>query len=1179
MSSQHVLATFAAPPSFQSSDSCKQVIAALRSQLPLRSIHWKSASRPSIRTIQELEVTLVPLDSLRDELTSQVPLTLLEKPLLNLYVVACEVSDNEAYRTTVKKQIKDWQTSVLPRKNQEWLIVHVVRPDTKVVDRKFFNMKGSVLDKIKADCNVDKRDRCVQLAWSAGEQSPAVWADLISKIKDGLLSALDNSVLSREEELKRSEGQRHMPGWNFCTYFILKESLATSYEGINLFEDALQQYNELEAAFMQVLREKNMSWFGSLIHPVPNDDSMPLLSTSKKHYRDLILANTISVFDLRVYLLSRQSALLSKMCQPSEICWKAFTFLSTFGRHLREVEPSLPEYFIESWTFSSALSVLDQCDSWTSLWPEMDAQPLARYSARKGELIELAKSQLDMLGIREGYLPSQPPFSLAIPAPAAASGSPITDKSSDYRISKREIISAIGDKETFYDLYTTISNRAIDMYVKAGRRKFALKIHGSLAVLDVFRGRLSNALTIFTSLPAHYAPHRWTSLESLMLSRAIDTHAALKKPRDREWIHILLAFLKTYVNDRNTELVMSEEDIPEYIAGLVTALREAAEKLDSDLIHPDHPVISISVAGDAGSVEEEDSLSLEVTVHNGLPCDVIIDEVNVTLTGQDANRLKFAVQVNKLTPGDNHLTLTCATACCGVYVLDNSEIQMSRLRFQWSHKSAGSSPAKETMLSLVRLPYNSRGLDIELRQSHEVDLGEVSQMLLVLSTRRNDISMATIKLSSAPGGVNFDYANAQVQNPAGEFDLSENCLKIANVPKDTNMVIFVPHTDASRFSAMKIDVKATYSTIPQPTVTRTLRKSHIVNVSLPIAVNVEDFFRGKRLFSEFTISATTRQHVRLSSADLQGPPSHDLDGVKITKYRSSHDMMTVSPENPVNYVFSIESEHGPVLEPLKLVIVYRMLHEEVVALTHAVLDDLLAQTSHNAPQGQELAASVIQYLEGDAAWVELYNATGELLIPSTLEIHEGLRELFTSLQERLARSRSLMESPCPWKEIRIPVDVPRMNIIAAARIRIHSSPLGSPEKSAPIYAGQPITGTLSIRTSLHWGDAESKRQKYILRYDIEERIKDWLVCGQKRGEFIARDEGTFSVPLTLIALHHGELTLPKVDVKPVPLGSDGMATNVFPNTDTHQTHGAETILVLPRGGRSTFVIGMGLQDE
>ncbi|KAI9571283.1 hypothetical protein HD554DRAFT_2169127 [Boletus coccyginus] len=1087
MSSQHILVTFAAPPSIQPSDSCKQVIAALRSQLPLRSIHWRAASRPSIRTIQELEVTLVTFDSLRDELTSQVPLTLLEKPLLNLYIVTCE--DNEAYRTTVKKQIKDWQTSVLPRKNQEWLIVHVVRPDTKVVDRKFFNMKGSVLDKIKADFNVDKRDRCVQLAWSAGEQSPAVWADLISKIKDGLLSSLDNAVSSREEELKRSEGQRHMPGWNFCTYFILKESLATSYEGINLFEDALQQYNELEAAFMQVLREKNMSWFGSLIHPVPDDDSVPLLSTSKKPYRDLILANTISVFDLRVYLLSRQSALLSKLCQPSEICWRAFTFLSTFGRRLREVEPSLSECFIESWTFSSALSVLDQCDSWASSWPEMDAQALARYSARKGELIELAKSQLDILGIREGYLPSKPPFSFAIPAPAVVSDSPIIfdSKSSNYCISKREIISAIKDKEVFYDLYTTISNRAIDMYVKAGRRKFALKIHGSLAVLDVYRGRLSNALTVFTSLPAHYAPHRWTSLESLMLSRALDTHAALQKPRDREWIHILLAFLKTYTNDRSTELVTSDEGIKEYIAGLVSALRVAAEKLDSDLIHPDYPVISISVASDANSSEEDDSLSLGVTIQNRLPCDVVIDEVSVTLTGQDANRLKFAAQINKLSPGDNHLTLNCATACCGVYVLDNSEVQMSRLRLQWCHKtSAGTIPAKGTMLPLVRLPYNSRGLDIQLQQSHEVDLGAISRMMLVLCTGRNDISMATIKLS-APGGLTLTTSmlRHRIQDVSGliaarKFDPSENCLKITDVPKDTNLIILVPHTDASRLNAVKIDVKVTYSTVPQPTIPRTLRKSHIVNISLPIAVNVEDIFRGKRLFSKFTISATTHQHVRLQSADLQGP-SHDL-GVKISKYRSSHAMMTVAPENPVNYLFTIESEHGSVVEPLKLVILYRTLHEEVEALVHETLDDVLAQTLHIAPRGRELAANVIQCLEDHSAWVELYNATGELLIPDTLEIHEGLGELFSSLQ----KAGTMQTADGVVVPVEGNQDLSGCSTDEYYRL-LHGSEF-TPARLKVVRSLLPSTlassspGTLSINTSLHWGDLESRQQEYTLRY-------------------------------------------------------------------------------------------------
>ncbi|KIJ69219.1 hypothetical protein HYDPIDRAFT_80628 [Hydnomerulius pinastri MD-312] len=1183
MSNEHVLVTFAAPPSFQSSDSSKQVIAALRSQLPLRSIHWKSASRPSIRTIQELDVSLVSLDSLRDEHTSQIPVTLLEKPLLNLYVVACE--DNETYRTTVKKQIKDWQTSVMSRKNQEWLIVHVVRPDAKIVDRKFFTMKGSVLDKIKADFNVDKRDRCVQLAWSAGEQSPAVWADLINKIKDGLLSALDTAVSSREDEVRRSEGQRHMPGWNFCTYFILKESLASSYEGVNLFEDALQQYNELEAAFIQVLREKNMSWFGSLIQPAPKDDSMPLLSISKKPYRDLVLANTISVFDFRIYVLARQSALLSKIHHPAEICRKAIMFLSTFGRRLREVEPSLPEYFIESWTFSSALSVVDQCDTWTSSWPEMEGVSLARYIASKGELIELAKSQLDIIGVRIGHLPSKSPFSLAIPEPVTVTHTPpMSDKrSSAQRISKYEIMLAIGENEAFYDLYTTLSNRAIDIYVKAGRRKFALKLHGSLAALDIHRGRLSNALTIFSSLPAHYAPHMWTSLESFMLSRAIDTHAELQKPHDRDWIHILLAFLKTYVNESSTELIMSKEDIKEYVSRLAIALRDAAEKLD--LNHPDHPALSLRVAGDARCSKEEDLLSLDVIVQNHLPCELLVDEVSIMLAGQDANRLKFAAKVAKLSPGTNKLTLACATSCSGAYVLDSNEIQMSRLRFQWNHKAAAASiPVNRDMVSLVRLPHDPQGLDVQLRQPHQTELGATSRMLLVFSTGRNDISMATVKLS-APAGVNFDYASALVHSEGtGELEPSKNCINLVNAPKGSNVIVSVPHSDASRFRAIKIDVKVTYSTDLHPTVVRTLRTSRIVTVSLPIAVNVEDFFRGKRLFSKFTISVTTPQHVRVSSADLRGPPQ-GLQGVKISSCRPSHAVMTVTPEHVVNYLFSVESEHGPVLEPLHLVIEYRMLREEVEALVNKTVEDVLtnvAEGSHDTSQGRQLADKAIEYLEVDTAWVEVYSATGELVIPTSLEVSEGLRGLFASLQKILSQNRPPTEIPCPWREIRIPVDVPRMNITAAARIGIHSSPFTgdvSPDKLPPIYAGQPISATLSIKTSLHWGEQDSKRRKYLLRYDVEERVTEWLVCGRKRGDFAAQDGEVFSVPLTLIALHHGELTLPKIDVKPLPLAGDGtMASMVLPSADTHQVHGAQTILVLPRGGRSTFVVGMGSEQ-
>lgn len=107
---------------------------------------------------------------------------------------------------------------------------------------------------------------------------------------------------------------------------------------MNLFDDALLQFDELEALFSNVLLEKNMSWFGSFITPGPKDDSTPLLSVTRKSYRDLILANTISVFDFRIYIITRQCLLLAKLGKLDQICRKTHTFLTTFTRRLRDVE-------------------------------------------------------------------------------------------------------------------------------------------------------------------------------------------------------------------------------------------------------------------------------------------------------------------------------------------------------------------------------------------------------------------------------------------------------------------------------------------------------------------------------------------------------------------------------------------------------------------------------------------------------------------------------------------------------------------------------------------------------------------------------------------------------------------------------------------------------------------------
>ena len=64
--------------------------------------------------------------------------------------------------------------------------------------------------------------RCVQLVWASDFENPAAWAEFVTKLKEGILAAFDSAFTQREAEVKRSEGQVQMPGWNFCTFFVLK---------------------------------------------------------------------------------------------------------------------------------------------------------------------------------------------------------------------------------------------------------------------------------------------------------------------------------------------------------------------------------------------------------------------------------------------------------------------------------------------------------------------------------------------------------------------------------------------------------------------------------------------------------------------------------------------------------------------------------------------------------------------------------------------------------------------------------------------------------------------------------------------------------------------------------------------------------------------------------------------
>ena len=76
-------------------------------------------------------------------------------------------------------------------------------------------------------------------------------------------------------------------------------------------------------------------------------------------------------------------------------------------------------------------------------------------------------------------------------------------------------------------------------------------------------------------------------------------------------------------------------------------------------------------------------------------------------------------------------------------------------------------------------------------------------------------------------------------------------------------------------SSQRIEVEVTYSTTKEPELERVLHLVTSLSPSLPVSVNVQDWFRESRLISTFSVSSTTHQHVRVAETQLIAPETEE----------------------------------------------------------------------------------------------------------------------------------------------------------------------------------------------------------------------------------------------------------------------------------------------------------------
>lgn len=277
----------------------------------------------------------------------------------------------------------------------EWMILHVVLPDTKSAsqntaspgpggrpdsvgsDKGRLLNKGAntVLEKLRADFNGSNKsavDRVAQLRLgSFGSQSTQdqreEWDEIVSKLKALILASFDLRVRQYEDDIQEKEAQRALPGWNFCTFFVLKEGLARGFESVGLIDDALAGYEELSAELESLLANEDSGPTASLLPftkellelyngarngNLSTDQNFwsqdnPTISSTKKNFRELILSNNISVFDFKCYVLARKMAVLLRMSRATkagpedliplgQLCQLAASSIPNISRVMRE---------------------------------------------------------------------------------------------------------------------------------------------------------------------------------------------------------------------------------------------------------------------------------------------------------------------------------------------------------------------------------------------------------------------------------------------------------------------------------------------------------------------------------------------------------------------------------------------------------------------------------------------------------------------------------------------------------------------------------------------------------------------------------------------------------------------------------------------------------------------------
>ncbi|XP_023094426.1 trafficking protein particle complex subunit 10 isoform X2 [Felis catus] len=450
----------------------------LSQQLPREPMEWRRSYGRAPKMIHlesnfvQFKEELLPKDGNK---------ALLTFPFLHIYWTEC--CDTEVYKATVKDDLTKWQNVLKAHSSVDWLIV-VVENDAKKKNKTNILPRTSIVDKIRNDFCNKQSDRCVVLSDPLKDSSRTQesWNAFLTKLRTSLLMSFTKNLGKFEDDMRTLREKRTEPGWSFCDYFMVQEELAFVFEMLQQFEDALVQYDELDALFSQYVVNfgagDGANWLTFFCQPVKSWNGLILRKPIDMEKRELIQRQEATLLDLRSYLFSRQCTLLLFLQRPWEVAQRALELLHGCVQELKLLEVSVPPGALDCWVFLSCLEVLQRIEGCC------DRAQIDSNIAHTVGLWSYATEKLKSLGYLCGLVSEKGPDSEDLNRTVdllAGLGAERPETANTAQSPYKKLKEALSSVEAFEKHYLDLSHAAIEMHTSIGRLRSAKFVGKDLA--------------------------------------------------------------------------------------------------------------------------------------------------------------------------------------------------------------------------------------------------------------------------------------------------------------------------------------------------------------------------------------------------------------------------------------------------------------------------------------------------------------------------------------------------------------------------------------------------------------------------------------------------------------------------------------------------------------------------